>query len=94
MAENCLRYCAPVAEGARRKIANGNGERNHKQNGDTVLKATGDKPGDGQNHGVDYVALRTPAITHPQRQANHQIAHNAEADRFSKCMMHFALGAV
>ncbi len=29
-------------------MANGNGERNHKQIGDTVLKATGDKQGDGQ----------------------------------------------
>lgn len=34
-------------------MANGNGERNHKQIGDTVLKATGDKQGDGQNHGDD-----------------------------------------
>lgn len=33
-------------------MANGNGERNHKQIGDTVLKATGDKQGDGQNHGT------------------------------------------
>ncbi len=27
------------------ETANGNGERNHKQIGDTVLKATGDKTG-------------------------------------------------
>ncbi|ETJ36110.1 hypothetical protein Q604_UNBC09605G0001, partial [human gut metagenome] len=47
MPENCLRYCAPVAEGAWGKMANGNGERNHKQIGDTVLKATGDKQDDG-----------------------------------------------
>ena len=51
--------CATVRqlpEGGWGKMANGNGERNHKQIGDTVLKATGDKQGDGQNHGDDFVA--------------------------------------
>ncbi len=38
-------------------MANGNGERNHKQIGDTVLKATGDKQGDGQNHGDDFCRI-------------------------------------
>lgn len=43
--------CATVRqlpEGGRGEMANGNGERNHKQIGDTVLKATGDKQGDGK----------------------------------------------